>query len=217
MPSSTIDSIPFTLYYDYDQIRDSKISRLTDDGKIEWFHLRMEIVFLEPLRRMIDPRSIAHKDLNSSTTDDIPRRTAVIATFSLLLNGIEALGSFLTPNASKNKDNFCKFIYEYMPTWNTTISGTRYSKARIALPTILWKYYRNGITHGFVIEKGGGIDYFITPKPWEVQAGGLLQINPVVFFEDFLKGLNHFFRDIRDPKLAKRALFLSRFREVYPH
>ena len=30
-----IERKDFTLYYDYDQLRDGKLSRLTDDGKIE--------------------------------------------------------------------------------------------------------------------------------------------------------------------------------------
>ena len=37
----------------------------------------------------------------------------MIAAFSILLNGVEALGSFLTPSDSSKGDNFYVFIKEY--------------------------------------------------------------------------------------------------------
>ena len=44
-----VENDDFTLFYDYDQLRDRKLSKLSDDGKIEWFKYRMEAVFLNPL------------------------------------------------------------------------------------------------------------------------------------------------------------------------
>ena len=116
MATVTIDGIMFTLYYNYDQIRDHKLSLLSDTGKVVWFHRRMELVFLEPLRRFIDPNSIAHKELNSSDDTDMPHRTAIIATFSLLLNGIEALGSFISSKSTSKRKAFLNFIQHYMPS-----------------------------------------------------------------------------------------------------
>ena len=61
-----IESENFTLFYDYDY---KKLSKLTDDGKIEWFRLRMNFVFLEPLKRIFDRSSIAHCELKSTQQD----------------------------------------------------------------------------------------------------------------------------------------------------
>src|SRR3989338_4130454 len=95
-----INGQPFTLYYDYDQLREGKLSRLTDNEKIEWFRLRMNYVFLEPLKSLYGGRTPAYRALNSNKPDDLPNRSFVIATFSVLLNGIEALGAFLTSSQS---------------------------------------------------------------------------------------------------------------------
>jgi hypothetical protein len=104
-----------------------------------------------------------------------------------------------------------------MTGWDITISSIPYGIPPGYLPDILWKYYRNGIAHGFVIENGNGIDYRISPKPWEVQPPGLLLINPVLFFHDFMVGLSKYLADIGNPHIREHRLFLSRFREVYPH
>ncbi len=90
-----IEGKDFTLYYDYDQLRDGKLSPLTEGGKIDWFRLRMQFVFLAPIERLFTAKSPAYRELNSTKPDDLPARSSVIASFSLLLNGIEALGSWL--------------------------------------------------------------------------------------------------------------------------
>ena len=100
-----IEGKDFTLYYDYDQLRDGKLSRLTDDGKIEWFRLRMNFVFLEPLCRLYQGKTPAYRALNSTKQNDLPARSFVIPSFSVLLNGVEALGSFTTKRKSGNRDN----------------------------------------------------------------------------------------------------------------
>ena len=91
MIHAQIEGKDFTLFYDYDQLRDKKLSKLTDDGKIEWFRLRTNFVFLEPLKRIFDRSSIAHCELNSTQQKPEPARMFMIAAFSILLNGVEAL------------------------------------------------------------------------------------------------------------------------------
>jgi hypothetical protein len=201
----------FTLFYDYDQLRDGKLSQLSPDGKVEWFHLRMDAVFLEPLRRIFNRKSVAHRELNSSSTYDRPVRAVMIAAFSLLLNGIEALGSFLT-SSSRNQRRFYTFIRNYMADWNINVSGTSYQTSY--LPEILWKHFRNGIAHGFVI-KGGGIEYANEDEKWKIE-DGRLEICPIAFFKDFEKGIKAFFADTKDPQSSKRSSFISRFQQVYP-
>lgn len=206
-----IEGMEFTLFYDYDQLQDGKLSRLSDDGKIEWFRFRMDCVFLEPLRRLFDTHSTAFRELNSD--DQRPYTSFVIAAFSVLLNGIEALGAFLPAlNSGKgeNRDNFVAFIQTYMRTWDINVTGTSYQINYV--PDILWRHFRNGIAHGFVI-KGGGIDYDADPARCLVVPGVHLEIGPTAFFNDFVGAVQAFLTDIHSPY---RASFLQTFKQVYP-
>jgi hypothetical protein len=218
-----IEGKNFTLFYDYDQLRDGeKLSQLTYDGKIEWFRLRMEAVFLEPSRRIFNPKSVAHRELNSASSYDLPIRAAMIAAFSVLLNGIEALGSFMRlpriNGISRNERHFRAFVMKYMSDWDTNVSGTTYQTLyqTVYLPKILWKYFRNGIAHGFVIQGGGGIDYGTKGKKWKIE-NGRLEICPIAFFKDFEVGVKAFFADIENPQSSNRSSFRSRFRQLYPY
>jgi hypothetical protein len=99
----------FTLFYDYDELRDGKLSKLSSvDEKIEWFMYRMEAVFLNPLRKLFDRESAAHKELNSPPKTVWPWTAMMTGTFSLLLNGIEALGSFLPECNKITKEHYQK-------------------------------------------------------------------------------------------------------------
>jgi hypothetical protein len=150
-----INGQPFTLYYDYDQLRDGKLSRLTDEEKLAWFRFRMDYVFLEPLKCLYGGKTPAYRALNSNKPDDLPRRSFVIATFSVLLNGIEALGAFTTSSPT-NKVRFYTFVENYMKAWDTHVPNCPYATIN-NLKEILWEHFRNGLAHGFCIE-GGGID-----------------------------------------------------------
>ena len=198
-----IEGMEFTLFYDYDQLRDGKLSRLTDDGKIDWFRLRMGCVFLEPLRRLFDVSSKAFRELNSDTQQ--PYTYFGIAAFSVLLNGVEALGSFLPALSSgkgEKRDSFVAFVRTYMTPWDTTVAGTSHTVDY--LTDILWRHFRNGIAHSFVIE-GGGIDPDADAARYLVQ-GGYLEIGPNAFFDDFLRAIQVFSRRHRfDPRSVVSA------------
>lgn len=225
---NTIEGIQLTLFYDYDQLRDWKLSSLTDDGKIEWFRLRMEMVFLEPLRRVLNRKSLAYRELNSSQKSLWPRAAFMTAAFSILLNGVEALGSFMPHDSKITKEHYKKsgsnyfafkaFIKEYMKDWDTEVQGTSYKDRngnvykRAYLPLVLWDHFRNGIAHAFVVE-GGGIEYMKKPLKWKAESNGQLEIEPVRFFEAFLIGVNKFFVDI---KSKHRISFLKRLKVTYP-
>jgi hypothetical protein len=170
-----IEDDVFTLFYDYDELRDRKLSKLSPAGKIEWFKSRMGAVFLNPLRKLFDRDSDAHKELNSAPNSEWPWTAIMTGAFSFLLNGIEALGSFLpqvTTNTieherKKNAPNyfaFKEFIKQYMSNWDICVENTDYRGKngakydKVYLPQILWKYFRNGIAHAFVVQ-GGGIEF----------------------------------------------------------
>ena len=153
MPHAIIEGMEFTLFYDYDQLYQRKLSRLSDLGLMEWLSARMQMVFVEPVSRILDPTSRAHLELHSHSGEYDPPRTLAIAIFSTVLNGVEACGSFL--GKTRNRDRFVDFIIRYMRTWDKHIKGTHYRTDY--LPDILWHHFRNAIAHQFSIE-GGGIE-----------------------------------------------------------
>ena len=207
MANAIINEIDFTLFYDCDQLRDKKLSRLSDKGKIEWFAKRMEFVFLKPLTILFDK---SFEEKNSKDGNG----TFTIMSFSILLNGVEALGSFLVPlkdkkkngkyTSGKNRDCFLEFIKKYMSEWNKN-----------KIPDKLWKNFRNGIAHAFVIENGG-IDYDADSVRFRTTKQGTLEIGPQAFFKDFQNGLACFFKDVGSKTDIKRV-FLDNFKEYYPH
>jgi hypothetical protein len=212
MPNATIENMTFELFYTHDQLRDNKFSQLSSGGKVEWLRLRMQMIFIEPLNRLLDRNSVAWKTLNSHAEEEDPRRTVDIASFSILLNGVEALGSFLFPPNRNKQRNFFRFIKDYMPDWNVVVQGTTHTTKD--MPYILWQHFRNGIAHAFVIELGG-IEFSLSSR-WEVQ-DGVLAINPKKFYDDFLVGQVKFFEDIKNVQNPKHNVFLERFRDAYPH
>ena len=167
----------------------------------------MEYVFLTPLKSLYSGRTPAYRALNSMKQDDLPARSFVIATFSVLVNGIEALGSFMTGKPSSNRGNFLAFIKTYMHEWDRNVpSGD--------LPELLWKHFRNGIAHGFCIQ-GGGIDNEADRTRWK-ESHGHLHIGPNAFFEDFRMKVEQFFDDVQNSQ-ERRQRFLRRFQQVYPN
>ena len=139
---ATIGGIEFTLYYDYDELRDRKLYRLLDAEKIEWFRRRMQYVFLEPLIRLYGGKTAAFRALNSLKAHEQQPSSFVIPAFAVLLNGIEALGSFLT-ESKQNRLRFFAFIETYMKSWNKGVVKSPYPTRD--MKGILWRYFRNGI------------------------------------------------------------------------
>jgi len=153
----------------------------------------------------------------------------MVAAFSILLNGIEALGSFLPfkkaltnehyPKKGENYFGFKAFIVHYLKDWDIMVEGTAYKDKisgsyyeKVYLPLILWDHFRNGIAHAFVVE-GGGIDYRADHNGCIIEENRQLEIGPIKFFNDFLNGVENFFEDV---KSKYRSTFLERFKNVYP-
>jgi hypothetical protein len=210
---ASIENIGFSLFYDYDQLRDGKLSKLSDNGKIEWFRQRTEMVLMEPTRRLFDPSSTVRAELNSTDPTDLPLRTFTIPAFSILLNAIESLGGYVLPSAAGNRKRFEAFMRTYMAPWTVAVpSGSRYTEPDLV--TVMWKYYRNAIAHDFMIE-GGGIEIGLKSRFQIVN--GLLQIQPNMFCSDFHNGVAALFADVSTTGSAGRANFLTHFHEVFPH
>jgi len=212
---AVIEGIEFTLFYDYDELRDRKLYKISDMGRIEWFERRMNAIFLEPLRRIFDRNARAYKELCSNEEKYEPVRTIMIAAFSVLLNGVESLGSFLPltkipndkgkPKARSKKTCFEAFMKRMPKPWPKITDR-------------LWNDFRNGIAHQFAI-MNGGIEFSEDRSAtyWYDTYDGykILKVEPIHFFNDFQHTARAVFNEVRkDPKTRK--LFLGRFEEAYP-
>ena len=218
MTTVNIEDIDFSLFYDYDQRRDGKLSKLTDAGRVQWFRARVNMVFLEPVRRMIREDSHVFRSLHSRSLNGHPPCDVAIAAFSVMLNAVEAFGSFLPARKpthgerrSKNVSRFLAFMEQYMKRWCRNLTLGPSSKP---LVQILWEGYRNGIAHQFVIENGG-IEYDLRSR-WAVRHG-VPQVNPRCFLADLKMGLERFFSDVSKKRSQKQKAFMTRFKEAYPH
>ena len=185
-----------------DVMVDKNVYKLTDAGKIQWFEYRIAKLFYNPLIAIFTPGTDAHKALNQDAN------AFMMAAFSVLLNGIDSLGSFIT-NKTGNYDRFRTFMKNYMPNWVVCLEQ-KFGKTYY-LPKILWKKFRVGLTHGFVIEDGC-LDSRITPDRFRVENNEVV-LHLELFVEDFKAAWTMYFKDI---KTTNRDKFLRRFKEVYP-
>lgn len=233
----------FTLFYDYDETRDGKLSAATDDTVIRWFRERLAGVLLRPLSQLLDPQSAAFKALNSEQNEKMEHlqfSTFTGAAFSVLLNSIDALG-FLVPEikssgqyakpwAAKRTSGprFKNFITTLMPEWDKrvvppgTVSLTQECRDVISdqkidfqMKNILWAAFRSAYTHMFRVI-GVGYDIYLGSDRWKF-VNGVLQVNPILFFQDFQAGVGSFFDDISAGGNADlRKFVLSQLRVLYP-
>ena len=212
-----IDGMEFALLYDYDR---PKLHMLSDEGKIEWFRLRMMSLYITPLGFIFDESSDKFEMFNNDnmTTKMVPDFWAFnITAFSALLNGMETFGAFMRPrfvnnNQKENQENFHRFLRRYMGEWDqeVIISGSKEKK----LWKILWLYFRNCLAHGLRI-KNGGVENKKMEVPYEI-INGLVQVNPIRFYSDLKTGIKQYFFDIRFDD-SKRKLFLKAFKYFFPY
>src|SRR5260221_11589521 len=111
MANANIEGYECTLFYDYDFHRDCILQKLTSAGNLTWLEQRERMIFLEPMSSLFDRHSQAFAELE--TRKNNAPRTGTLLSVSLLMNGIEALGSLLTVVRSKNRQNFVAFVAKY--------------------------------------------------------------------------------------------------------
>ena len=220
-----IQGDPFTLFYDYDQVEEHKLTPLTKEQKAIWFERRLRMAFLEPLRRIWKEHAVFESLLESKSNTQAECSFS-IASMGIMLNVVEALGSFRRPElAQDDRDSnwrmFHEFLSNHMRAWNVSVASN------ISVPTVLWTSFRNGITHGLrvgqVPQPGGlwgslefrGNFTDSTRQRFEKQ-GQLLRVCPEDFFDDLVVGVREYFDKLREGSdlLDK---FESRFDVVYPN
>jgi len=204
----------FSYFYDYDQRRDNKLTGLTDNQKALWFTKRIRMTFLDPLRAIfLNPPSPVFEQL-MDTTSSQPRSFS-IAIMSVMLNGVEALGSFLEPGhigeQGGNKKMFEAFVEKYLPTWwRKPVPGCNPD-----ITFLLWECFRNGVAHGFQITPPGSLEFLeAEPYRWESQMK-VVQVCPLHFFNDLDLGVSNYCLDLKSNQDVLDK-FIRRFQQVYP-
>jgi hypothetical protein len=206
----------FSLFYDYDQIRDKKLTGMTDKQKALWFDARIEMIFLDPLREGFStppPPAFHHLIAKSASSP----RSFSIALMATMLRGVEALGSFLRPDlcrprhdSNDNKRMFKAFLEKYLANW----SNQSLPQGNPPLNEFLWVNFRNGIAHGFQITGSGSLE-FLKDKPFN-WTGEIVQVCPIHFFQDLDAGVKTDCIDlVQNPTI--RNSFITRFNDVYPN
>jgi hypothetical protein len=137
-----------------------------------------------------------------------------IAAMAIMLNGIEALGSFLRPDISgrdKNKKRFQAFLSQYMSNWTASVPALGKT---LDVAEILWTHFRNGIAHGFYIERPGSLE-FLKERRFEYD-GEVLRVCPQHFFHDLDRGVATYFASLEGEVDVLRR-FRERFDVVHPN
>jgi len=196
---------PFSLFYDYDQTRDRKLSKLGPREKVLWFRARMEMVFLQPLRHLWQESSEVFRVLMLTSPDKAPPCSFSIAAMVVMLDGVEAIGGLLAPDIPNrklgaNRERFNTFLGLYMAPW-------------VPLADVLWRDFRNGIAHGFQISPPHSLE-FLEEGPFERQ-GGVTYVCPLHFFRDLETAVAAYLDALctDEPLLQK---FEKGFGKIYP-
>lgn len=182
---------------------------------------------LEPLKRIWEDQVVFEKLLHSKV-DPNARCSFSIAGMALMLAVVEAMGTFRNPSIARSGDRdknwkaFEEFLSNHLTNWKVVEpqSGT-------VVPQLLWKSFRNGITHDLrvgqfdrVNQLWGSLEFrenFSNSQNTRFELkGNLLRICPVAFFNDLKCGVEDYFRQLL-PGGTLLAKFGDRFDEVYPN
>jgi hypothetical protein len=184
------------------------------------------MAFLEPLRRIWKERSVFESLLESKLGSQ-KECSFSIAAMGIMLNVVEALGSFRKPELARSKDQdgnwkmFIEFLSNHMRAWNVNIANN------VSVPNVLWKSFRNGIAHDLrvgQVPQDGGLWGSLEFRDNFANSNGrrfekhedLLRVCPEDFFDDLAAGVNEYFAKLKEgTELLDK--FKSRFDEVYPN
>ncbi len=207
MPNANIEGHDCTLFFDYDCHLNGVLKQLTDAGKIEWLRLRMKMIFLDPINKIADRRGTVYPSLEHPAAGS--PMTAMLMVTSLLLNGMEALGSFLT-NSNNNNKRFYSFVNKYMSNWNVMVTTKQHGTKRLS--EILWESYRNGLAHSFAILHAGIEDD--QNNATHHFNNDVIQIDVWKLMADLQGAIDNMFADMQSNNGAKK-MFMKRFNKVY--
>lgn len=158
----------------------SLLEALSFNDKITYLKARAILIFLDPLEEILYLEK-----------ENALAKFHLLNVMTIICCAIEGLGHYLTGKVGIGtaKTAFEKFVKDFMnPDFQKVHDGKTYS-------LILWEYFRNGLAHGFVIEKGG----------IERKLSGYFNVNPQIgleididyFVSDFKKAFEDFFKKLQ--------------------
>lgn len=167
-------------WVDYDR---PLLGPLTPVERIAYLEFRVHKVVIRPLRVVVD--DLIH----------MPNKASALLVFGVAVcSAIEATGKFVKGDdapggAGDNKARFRKFVDDYMDSELQQMHrGDKYAD-------ITWKFFRNGLAHGFTVSHGG----FEGSRgdPYTSIKSGHLVVNPYRFFEDFCQGFGRYLTELK--------------------
>ena len=188
-----------TGWVDYDR---NSLHQLTYIQKIYYFDKRLNMVLFKPMNEIL--RSISKSQSANQSF------LLIFATSACC--SIEALGKFMKgrfgnpPPRDGNWQRFQTFLKRMDPDYrHQRLGNETYGK-------ILWKYFRNGLAHGFTICHGG----FEFQSQYFTVRNNTLLIDPKHFFQDFSNAYKRYLKDLRDKNnLSLCNNFEYIFKEVF--
>lgn len=197
--------VNLTGWIDYDR---HLLPALSPAERVSYFEKRVRLVLLNPVDHLLN-----HSDEAIGRKDS----SALLMVGVSICCAIEATGRFFKGNLAstpRNKNFFNAFLYNYMDKRFQLMSLGEKSYG-----DIVWKHFRNGIAHGFVVSHGGfednAGDYFGEKTICGHKA---LVLNPFRFFNDFRQGFEKYLADLRNPSHSMSTLqnnFQKAFEEVF--
>jgi len=191
-----------TGWIDYDR---EKLKTISKTDKIKYFEKRVCLVIISPINRLLNETNEVVGRSDSS---------ALLIIAVSLCCAIEATGKFLNGSIGNNQDRFKEFLKKYMsPDFQSKFHDT------MSYGDCLWKYFRNGIAHGFAVSHGGfegntGQPYFNIKN---IDSYVCLMINPFELFNDFKNGFNNYLTNLREANDSDNILinFIKIFDKVF--
>jgi hypothetical protein len=183
-----------TGWIDYDR---PHLASLSPTDRISYLEKRTRLVALNPLRRILT-LEVHPKDTSGNPVEN---SSALLILGVAICCSIESLGKFLNGSSGGNHVRFKAFLHKYMnPDFQSQSLGSD------TYGEILWKYFRNGIAHGFAVchggyEGGAGSPYFVVN-------GSMLEINPTLLLDDLSQAFDNYLVDLRACSDSD-ALFLA--------
>ena len=172
-----------TRWIDYDR---PHLALLSPTDRINYFEKRIRLVALNPLRRILTFE--VHP--TDTSGNPVENSSALLILGVAICCSIESLGKFLIGSRSRNPDRFEAFLHKYMhPDFQSqSLCGNTFGK-------ILWKYFRNGIAHGFAVRHGGYEGG--ARSPYFNVNGSMLKINPTLLLDDLSQAFDKYLADLR--------------------
>jgi len=178
-------------WIDYDR---RYLSPLLPTERLDYFEKRVRLVAINPLDRLL-----------SNEIHVSPDSSALLLCGVSLCCVIEATGKFLMGGHGGNPTRFEAFLKAYMsPDYQSKKLGT------MTYGQVLWRHFRNGLTHGFAVCHGGfegnrGESYFSVR---DIAGHDSLMVNPYLLYDDYVNGFGKYLSDLRAASPASQ-LFLG--------